>query len=226
VLTAAGSGGAGLLLAGPAAPAMLEKLGLPGELEPMRFEVVRWEGEEMTVLRAYSPLVPRFELWSDPATLGLLSEYLKNAGLGEASGEALEHLRMLEGRPLYGTDIREKELAQETDQTRALHFTKGCYLGQEIVERVRSRGKVHRTFAGFVLTGPVPAPGTLLLAADAPERPVGELTSAAMIPLPNGPVTLALGYIRRDVLERGAEIHYAGGVAKVMALPYSMDKSS
>jgi folate-binding protein YgfZ len=225
-LTAAGPGGAGLLLAGPAAPAMLEKLGLPGELEPMRFEVVRWEGEEMTVLRAYSPLVPRFELWSDPATLGLLSEHLKNAGLGEASGEALEHLRMLEGRPLYGTDIREKELAQETDQTRALHFTKGCYLGQEIVERVRSRGKVHRTFAGFVLTGPVPAPGTLLLAADAPERPVGELTSAAMIPLPNGPVTLALGYIRRDVLERGAEIHYAGGVAKVMALPYSMDKSS
>ena len=53
------------------------------------------------------------------------------------------------GIPQFGVDIRERDLPQETGQTRALNFTKGCYLGQEIVERIRSRGAVHRKFTGF-----------------------------------------------------------------------------
>jgi folate-binding protein YgfZ len=224
-LTVAGPAGAGLLVLGPEAPALLGKLGLPGDLKPLAMVIATWEGEEVTVLRGYGPLVPRFELWSDPATLGLLAEHLKNAGLREASSEMLEQLRLLEGRPLYGTDIREKELPQETAQTRALHFSKGCYLGQEIVERIRSRGNVHRTFAGFVLSGELPLPGTALMAPDASERPVGELTSVARISLASGTVMLALGYVRREVLDRGVEIHYDGGVAKVTTLPYMMDKT-
>jgi len=52
--------------------------------------------------------------------------------------------------PLYGQDIRERDLPQETEQQRALNFNKGCYIGQEIVERIRSRGKVHRKFTGSV----------------------------------------------------------------------------
>ncbi len=115
-----------------------------------------------------------------------------------------KHLRILEGTPLYGTDIRDKDLPQETDQTRALHFAKGCYLGQEIVERIRSRGTVHRTFSGFILTGELPAPGTRILDAD--DKPVGELTSVARIQLPAGTDQLALGYIRREALDRNATI--------------------
>ena len=57
------------------------------------------------------------------------------------------------GIPLYGVDIRERDLPQETEQMRALNFNKGCYVGQEIVERIRSRGNVHRKFTGFVLEG-------------------------------------------------------------------------
>ncbi len=53
------------------------------------------------------------------------------------------------GIPLYGVDIRERDLPQETEQMRALNFNKGCYVGQEIVERIRSRGNVHRKFTGF-----------------------------------------------------------------------------
>ena len=62
---------------------------------------------------------------------------------------ALNYLRIAEGIPQYGQDIRERDLPQETEQERALHFTKGCYIGQEIVERIRSRGAVHRKFTGF-----------------------------------------------------------------------------
>ncbi len=57
------------------------------------------------------------------------------------------------GVPLYGVDIRERDLPQETEQMRALNFNKGCYVGQEIVERIRSRGNVHRKFTGFLVEG-------------------------------------------------------------------------
>ena len=64
---------------------------------------------------------------------------------------------------------------------RALHFNKGCYLGQEIVERIHSRGNVHRTLTGFVLADASPTPGTPLLAEG---KPVGEITSVARVVVP------------------------------------------
>src|SRR6202012_2222196 len=113
------------------------------------------------------------------------------------SPEALEALRLLEGRPLYGIDITEKYLPQETNQPQALHFNKGCYLGQEIVERIRSRGQVHRLLTPLTLAGQLPAqfPGPIEAAALSPGEParaVGEITSAALVPLPEGDQILAL----------------------------------
>ena len=201
---------AGLLVAGPAAEALLTKLSLGVPDEPLRMELSSFDGEPVMILHGYSPLVPRFEIWSDPATIGLVSESLRHAGAVEVSDVDLEQLRLLEGTPRYGVDIRDKDLAQETNQTRALHFSKGCYLGQEIVERVRSRGQVHRTFAAFTLSGEAPPAGTPISSTDAPDRPVGEITSAATIPLAAGPVTLALGYIRREFLERNSPLTYPG----------------
>ena len=75
-------------------------------------------------------------------------------------------LRIAEGIPAYGVDIAERDLPQETSQMRALHFNKGCYLGQEIVERIRSRGNVHRHLRPLELTGPVPESGTELFQED------------------------------------------------------------
>jgi folate-binding protein YgfZ len=138
-----------------------------------------------------------------------------------ATPGALEQLRILSGTPLYGTDIRDKDLPQETNQTRALHFSKGCYLGQEIVERIRSRGSVHRTFSGFILTGDLPEPGAPLHDPAKPERPIGELTSVARIQLPSGDTKqFALGYIRRESLDTHAAITYPGGTATPSTLPF------
>jgi folate-binding protein YgfZ len=134
--------------------------------------------------------------------------------------QSLERLRILEGTPLYGTDIRDRELPQETGQTRALHFSKGCYLGQEIVERIRSRGNVHRTFGAFRLDGDLPAAGSQL---EADGKQIGELTSTAAIPLPGNDgkvVQLGLGYVRREAIDRGATFHYSGGVAIPVSLPF------
>ena len=218
---------AGLSLAGPEASVLLRALGLtaPGELG---METNSWQSQPVDILHAYSPLVPVFELWSDPATIGLLAESLRATGAAEATPEALEQFRILSGTPLFGTDIRDRDLPQETapigTQSRALHFAKGCYLGQEIVERIHSRGNVHRTFTGFVLTGELPAAGTVLTLAGSPEKTVGEITSVARV----GDRMLALGYVRRDALALAgqattpAQLVYQNGSAIPAGLPYDV----
>ena len=80
--------------------------------------------------------------------------------------------------PTSATKTSRRRPAQ---RTRALHFTKGCYLGQEIVERIHSRGGVHRAFSGFALTGALPAPGTQL---EAEGKPVGGAHQRRLHPSP------------------------------------------
>jgi aminomethyltransferase len=213
----------GLLIVGSKAPTHLKENGV--ELDALHTTRIRWRSAWVDPIRAYWPLVPRYELWSDPETISALSGTLTAIGAKFVSPEAIEALRILEGTPRYGVDIRNTEkshdLPQETAQTRALHFSKGCYLGQEIVERIRSRGNVHRTFSGFQLAGTPPEPGAALTAESFP-RPVGELTSVATIPLATGPVQLALGYIRREAIDRKLTLEYPGGTATPIALPYSL----
>ena len=224
----------GLIVAGPQAPAMLTQLGL--QIPEPLYESGQILGDvRLKVHRIHSPLVPRFELWPQGDTMASLETSLAEAGVAQATPEDLEQLRILEGTPLYGTDIRNtdaaKDLPQETAQTRALHFSKGCYLGQEIVERIRSRGNVHRIFSGFILTGDLPTPGTILTSED---KTVGELTSitglssqliADSSKLSATSLKLALGYIRREALDRGAQITYPGGTATPSALPFQLPES-
>jgi aminomethyltransferase len=235
----------GILAAGPDAAAIVMALGTPnGQAAPCwsseqalnakapTLKPTLYAGAPVRLMHAHSPLVPRFEIWSDSSTIASILEELRATNAVAATAADVEHLRVLEGTPLYGTDIRNsetaKDLPQETSQTRALHFAKGCYLGQEIVERIRSRGNVHRGFTGFALEGALPAAGTQLFAEGTPEKPIGELTSVTAVPLPSGPKQIALGYIRREALDRGATILYAGGRAIPNPLPFpiSTAKSS
>ena len=111
--------------------------------------------------------------------------------------------RIVRGVPRYGIDLRERDLPQETGQEHALNFSKGCYIGQEIVERIRARGNVHRTFIGFEVEGEPPQPGTKVRAN---EKDMGEITSATR--LPNGHI-VAVGYLRREVAGPGTAFKLA-----------------
>ena len=209
----------GLALTGPTAASFLTTLGLHSDNAELTFTRTSFNGLPLDLIHGESPLIPHYELWSSLETIAAITQALQASGIPQATTEDLESLRLLEGTPLFGTDIRDKDLPQETAQdARALHFAKGCYLGQEIVERIRSRGQVHRTFSGFFVDGAIPTPGTQLFAAGFAEKPVGELTSAARIQLPAGPVTFALGYIRREALTK--DIFFQGGTATPTALPY------
>jgi folate-binding protein YgfZ len=144
------------------------------------------------------------EIWSSTLDLDRAHSEFQELGAQELSPQTIDALRILESRPKFGQDIRDKDLPQETAQNHALHFSKGCYLGQEIVERIHSRGQVHRTFTQFELTGDMP---TLPAPLEANGKPAGELTSAALI---HGKL-IALGYIRREALNH--PITYPGGTA-------------
>jgi aminomethyltransferase len=216
----------GVLLAGPQAASLLAKIGLPVEtLAAINRQPFSWHSNVVTAIHAHSPLVPRYELWTNPESAAELLQTLLEANATLCEPQSLDWLRILEGTPLFGVDIRDRELPQETGQDRALHFAKGCYLGQEIVERIRSRGNVHRTFAGFRLEGDLP-PANSKLQSNGKE--IGELTSVAAIPLPGTAtaVQLALGYVRREALDRGSPLLYPGGVATPVSLPFSLAETT
>jgi folate-binding protein YgfZ len=102
---------------------------------------------------------------------------IEGASAIAASPEDAERARIENFVPKFGCEITEHTLPQETQQTHALHFQKGCYLGQEIVERIRSRGHVNRLLMGFRLQSETPPPpGTKLLLEG---KPAGEVTSSA-----------------------------------------------
>ncbi len=130
--------------------------------------------------------------------------------------EAAEALRILEGVPRYGVDITDRTLAQETGQTRALNFNKGCYLGQEIVERVRSRATVHRAVRSFALEGDLPQLPAPLFAQEKADA-VGELTSITQVELPGLAGKWALGTVRTEAAE--GPLRYNGGTARSLAKP-------
>jgi aminomethyltransferase len=163
-------------------------------------------------------MVASYEIWASPENTGAIREALEKSGAKPVGTTALNYLRIAEGIPQYGKDIRERDLPQETEQERALHFAKGCYIGQEIVERIRSRGAVHRKFTGFVVDGALPGPG-MKIQIDGKE--VGEITSSAALPIANGQYPVALGYIRREVGSPGKQIELENTKLTVAHLPFT-----
>ena len=221
----------GILVAGPQAPSIVMALGTanqraaacasPAEApspQAILLKQTTYAGAPVRLMRIPGPLVPRFEIWSDPSTIASILAELADNDAHPVSATELEWLRILEARPKFGVDIRDRDLPQETAQAHALHFAKGCYLGQEIVERIRSRGQVHRRFMAFRLTGELPA--SLPAPLEAAGKPAGELTSAAVVPLATGPALLALGYARQEAIDSKLDLTYPGGVAVPQRDPY------
>jgi folate-binding protein YgfZ len=175
------------------------------------------ECTQCTAVRGEDAECETYELWLAPADMRKTWDALVAHGATPVGSEALELHRIASGIPLYGVDIRERDLPQETEQARALNFNKGCYIGQEIVERIRSRGAVHRKFSGFLFDGAQAiAAGTKIVSG---EKEVGEVTSAATLHFPNIEKTIALGYVRREIGNPGREVMIGGVNASIAPLP-------
>jgi folate-binding protein YgfZ len=202
-------------LTGPESRAVLERAGIPvPELAYLQFADVQWKQVAVTVLRAGEEAKESWRVWIAPEHVNTLWDALLKAGAKPTGSPALNLFRIARGIPQFGQDIRDRDLPQETGQTRALNFTKGCYLGQEIVERIRSRGAVHRQFTAFAVEGPLPEAGSRI---QADGKEVGEITSSAILPLPSGDRALALGYLRREAA--GKELHTGDAKLAVTQIP-------
>jgi folate-binding protein YgfZ len=202
-------------------PKSHEVLALAGfaanEIPVLNARSVTWQGIHCTLIRGDDELFPVYEIWLAPDRVKTAWEALLSAGATPVGSEALEMDRIASGIPTYRVDIRERDLPQETEQTRALNFNKGCYVGQEIVERIRSRGAVHRKFSAFVLDNAAQVkPGTKIVFG---EKEVGEITSAASIQVATGNRTVVLGYVRRERGAPGTEVTIGGVKATVVQTP-------
>jgi folate-binding protein YgfZ len=191
-------------LTGPDGRSVLERAGISVlKLGYLQFADIQWRGIAITVLRAGEEVKESWQVWIAPEHARALHDALVELGAKSVGAEALDLFRISRGIPQFGQDIRDRDLPQETGQARALNFTKGCYLGQEIVERIRSRGAVHRQFTAFVAEGFLPQAGSKI-SADGKE--VGEITSSAILPLAGGDQAVALGYLRREALEKEIKV--------------------
>jgi folate-binding protein YgfZ len=204
---------------GPRSIATLNAMGMAvPALQPLQFAEAKWEGGEATVVCGDNPAIPNYQIWISPESAEGIWNALIHAGAEEVHGEALEMLRIACGIPKFGQDIRQRDLPQETGQERALNFSKGCYIGQEIVERIRSRGAVHRMFTGFEIEGPRPAAGFRIQDEG---KDVAEITSITNVPSESGERILAVGYGRKEVMVPGKGFVTGDTKVRVAALPFS-----
>jgi folate-binding protein YgfZ len=212
-----------LLLAGPEAPALAERLtGTPppegawssvsARLGAVDVRLVRGGGEtgeaEVWLVGAAGD-GPR--VWDAAVAAGA-----RPIGL-----RAHESLRIEAGTPYLGHDVDDTVLLPEIPIERWVSYSKGCYIGQEVVVRIRDRGHVNRHLRGLVLDGDAPPPPGALVAADGHE--VGKVTSAAWSFGLKRPVALA--YVRRQHAEPGTAVGVRAGdatlPARVSALPFT-----
>jgi folate-binding protein YgfZ len=142
----------------------------------------------------------------------ILGESVRAVGGGPVGYMALSALRLEQGIPWFGYDFGEKQIPHEAAlENSHLSFTKGCYTGQEIVERVRSRGHVNRRRVNLLFSGKsVPPAGELLTAAGAE---AGYVTRAAFSPSRNHAV--GMGYVRRENNSPHSQLQWRDGSATV-----------
>ena len=173
---------------GPKVAEVLQQAGAP--IPETEYSTIDWGSRVVARLNSTGSI--GFFIFVPMAEKSEFIAQIEAAGAVAADAEAFRVVRLEHGKPRYGEDISERFLAQEANQPRALHFSKGCYLGQEIVERVRSRGQIHRVLMPLALDSKTPPePGAKLQTADSKEA---EITSAAYSPALDKVVALA--YVR------------------------------
>ena len=166
-----------------------------------------------------------FDLFVPVAALGVVADKLilaaKQAGGGACGWTAFDAARIEAGVPRFGVDMDETNLPPEAGlEGKAVSYNKGCYIGQEVIARIRTYGQVAKALRGLKLSGGLPVRGDKLL-KDGKE--IGYITSALQSPKLNEPVALA--YVRKECNQIGSvlAVRSAAGeiTATVVALPFA-----
>lgn len=193
-----------------------------GTLPPYHHVSAEIEGTPVLVAHVPDLGVDGFELYVPAAQLERIRERALAAGVIPAGLQAWEVARVEAGRPEWGIDMDETTLAQEAnlEALHAISFTKGCYIGQEVVARIHFRGHVNRHLRGLRAAG-IEAPPAGAELVDAASAVVGDIRSSLVSPRLGG---IALGMVRREVEPGTTLVARLGGTemrVDVAALPFA-----
>jgi folate-binding protein YgfZ len=205
-----------LTLAGPAAREVLA--GTAAALAaPWRHVHATVAGAEALVERTGGLGVEAYTLWLASAEAERLTErLLQNPAVRPVGFEALETVRVEAGIPRWGSDFGIDNFPQETGLEEAVSYTKGCYLGQEIVARIHYRGGVQKALRGLLFDGEAAVGATLLHEG----RPAGTATSVIASPLLGRRIGLSI--VHKRAAEPGTRLEIeGGGSAEVTSLPFT-----
>jgi folate-binding protein YgfZ len=212
-----------IAIVGPEAAAMLSRVLTGTGVETLaalpEHGNLRSGPESIIVTRIDDAGEPGYEVFVDHAASASFASALEKAGAAPLDESTAEAIRIEGGVPLFHRDMNEETIPLEAGiETRAISFTKGCYVGQEVVIRVlhRGHGRVVRKLVGLLLDGTGPAAaGAIVRSAD---RDAGHVTSSAYSPALQKPIALA--YVHRDFVTAGTAVAVDGVRAQVTGLPF------
>jgi folate-binding protein YgfZ len=190
---------------------------LAADLERGKVLTVPFRESTVTLICATHTAEAGFDLFVSADKSSELQRALIDAGAVVVGEDASEILRIEAGIPHYGVDMDETTVLSETNLDDAISFTKGCYIGQEIIVRIMHRGHVAKKLTGLIFEGQEKIEsGTKVLSDN--DQEIGRITSSTISSRMQR--AIALGYVKYDYLAAGTKIKVAETTGVVAELPF------
>ncbi|NTW97400.1 MAG: aminomethyl transferase family protein [Oscillochloris sp.] len=207
-----------LALYGPRAAELLCGLGLPADgLSAYGVAPAQWRDWPLYVARCQPMGGGGLAVYAPAEALGALSQALIDAGAATLDQETYDVLRVEAGQGAFGRELSQDYIPLEAGLWDAVSFNKGCYVGQEIIARMESRGRLAKQLRGLRLPGGLPDGLALPTMIVAGGKDAGALTSVAQSPRHG---LIGLAYVRSAYAEPGAALEVGGAAAEVVSLPF------
>ena len=203
-----------LTLQGQSAAEILEKVFSVSDLPENGVVETTWQMVPVTILRASHTPENGFDLVIDSSRKAELQQALETAGAQPVGEDTFEILRVEAGIPRFGIDMDETNVVPETNLHDAVSFTKGCYVGQEIIVRIKHRGHPAKKLTGLRFeTDQQIEPGAIIRSTDNQE--IGRVTSAVISPRLG---SIGLGYVRYEHITEGTHVVVGDGIDAIVGM--------
>ncbi|NNJ09208.1 folate-binding protein YgfZ [Chloroflexales bacterium ZM16-3] len=209
-----------LLVYGPRAVELLANMGLPSDgLPPYGVASAQWRTWSLYVARCLPLGGGGLALYAPPDAVGDLVAALTSGGAAMLDQDTFDVLRVEAGQAAFGHELSQEYIPLETGLWDAISFNKGCYVGQEIIARMESRGRLAKQLRGLRLPDGLPDGLALPVKLFADDKEAGDLTSVVESPRHG---LIGLAYVRSAHAELGTSLYVGGVAAEVVGLPFSL----
>jgi len=169
---------------------------------------IEWQNVPITIMRASHTGEDGFDVVIDSSRKAELQQALEDAGAQAIGEDTFEILRVEAGIARFGRDLDETNVVPETNLDEAVSYTKGCYVGQEIIVRIKHRGHPAKKLTGLRFeTDQQIEPGAVIRSTENQE--IGRVTSAVISPRLG---SIGLGYVRYEYLAEGTRVVVGDGI--------------